>query len=80
MVDPHDIIHTHPTFGREHITTGFDCWCGPTVQTVCAECAHRKEARQDCWLCNGSGFVTVDRPEDHDGPFGLNVLHKVDYP
>jgi hypothetical protein len=72
-----DIVHTyHECDGPAHVTSGFNCWCGPTVQTVCVECAAHDEAQPDCWLCGGIGWVAVESPAEHDGPLGLSILHR----
>jgi hypothetical protein len=28
-MDDDDLIHVYPLFGREHVTSGRECWCQP---------------------------------------------------
>lgn len=67
-----EIVHTYPTVGRTHNTSGLSCWCNPTYLTPCDECT----GESDCWKCDGFGLLRIADPSEYDGPHGINVMHR----
>lgn len=61
---------------REHVTTGYKCWCHPRFEMVCPECGDEPdEVKASCWRCGGQGTIECEDPEAYDGPFGILVIH-----
>jgi hypothetical protein len=45
----------------EHVTDGYDCWCGPRFFVPCDEC------ETGCWKCDGGKvWLTLAEAEAED--------------
>jgi len=79
MAANRSIREVYPTVGPAHLlspehdyTETLQCWCKPTLLTLCGQCNDSDPA---CWQCGGSGVVEVERD---DGLSPLIIVHSAE--
>jgi len=55
---------------REHVLTGYDCWCAPRFERPCDECD------TGCWKCD-RGVIRMTRDEAAVCEFRVVIIHNV---
>lgn len=60
-----------------HALSGYWCWCLPRVTIPCSQCGGLS-GREDCWKCDGDGWVNVPAEDaELDGAFAV-IIHNED--